>query len=223
MKTMARKSDEQLQADVQNELRMDTRVHVSDIGVSARDGVITLTGSVDSWSRSYAAQQAAHRVAGVTDVANDITVRTTGSMERSDTDLAAAARQALEWDVRVPERNIQTSVSKGVITLEGGVNYWSERADAEEAVRNLVGARGVINLITVAPSRTNAAEVRKAVADALARQAQGEAQRFDIELQDGRVTLAGSVHSWAERLAAVGAAGAIPGVRGVTDHLRVTG
>lgn len=221
MKVRQRKSDAQLQTDVHNELRRDTRVNVTDVGVSAREGVITLTGNVDSWAKRYAAQQAAHRVAGVLDVANDIEVHIPGSLERTDGDIAKAARQALEWDVRVPEQKIQTTVARGIITLEGTVSYWSERADAEETVRNLAGVRGVNNFLSVSPPKVSPADVRRSVTDALTRQAQVEAQRFEIALTDGRVTLKGSVHSWAERQAAVSAAGATPGVCAVADELRV--
>jgi osmotically-inducible protein OsmY len=221
MKVMARKSDAQLQTDVQNELRWDTRVNVTDVGVSAHDGVVTLSGVVDSWAKRYAAQQAAHHVAGVLDVANDIEVHIPGSFESSDADIAKAAREALKWDVRIPEEKIQTTVSKGILTLEGTVSFWSQRNDAEETVRNLAGVTTVNNLITVAPPKASPADVRRAVSEALARQAQSEAQRFDIEIHDGRVVLKGTVHSWAERQAAVTAAGATPGVRNVVDHLHV--
>jgi osmotically-inducible protein OsmY len=221
MKAMPRKSDTQIQADVQNELRWDTRVNVTDVGVSVQTGVVTLSGTVDSWAKRYAAQQAAHRVSGVLDVANDIEVRLPGSLERSDAEIARAARQALEWDVRVPQENIQTTVSKGVITLEGVVNYWSQRSDAEEAVRYLSGVKAVNNVIAVNPPKVSPADVRKSVTESLARQAQGEAKDFDIEIHNGSVTLTGAVHSWAERQAAVSAAGATPGVRSVHDHLRV--
>ncbi len=221
MKTATKKSDSTLQLDVQNELRWDTRVNVTDVGVSAKDGVVTLTGTVDSWARRYAAQQAAHRVAGVHDVANDIQVRVPGSLERTDADIAKAARQALEWDVRVPEEKIQTTVSKGIITLEGEVSYWSQRADAEEAVRNLAGVQAVNNFLSVSPTKVSPSDVQKSVSDALARHARDEAKRFNISLVDGKVTLKGAVSSWAERQAAVSAAGATPGVRAVVDQLQV--
>lgn len=221
MKAMPRKSDTLIQADVQNELRWDTRVNVTDVGVSVQSGVVTLSGTVDSWAKRFAAQQAAHRVSGVLDVANDVEVRLPGSLERGDAEIAKAARQALEWDVRVPQENIQTTVSKGVITLEGAVNYWSQRTDAEEAVRYLAGVKAVNNVISVSPPKVNPADVRKAVTESLARQAQSEAKGFDIEVHEGKVVLTGTVHSWAERQAAIAAAGATPGVRSVQDHLRV--
>src|SRR5688572_4261876 len=96
-----------------------------------------------SWAKREAAQEAAHRVAGVLDVANDVVVRGSGGSERSDTDLAFAVRSALEWDVMVPDVRIRSTVSNGHVTLEGDVDYWHEREDAARAVRNLSGVRGV--------------------------------------------------------------------------------
>lgn len=121
----------------------------------------------------------------------------------------------------MPDRDLETTVTRGVITLEGTVKYWSQRADAEAAVRDLTGVQAMHNLLLVAPSQAHAADVRRAVAAALARQAKREAGHLDIACDDGRVVLTGAVHSWAEREAAVGAAGAIPGVRDVVDHLQV--
>jgi len=221
MKTMPKKTDAQIQADVQNTMRWDTRVNITDIGVSVKEGVVTLTGNVDSWARRYAAQQAAHRVSGVQDVANDIKVHVPGSLERTDTEIAKAARQALEWDVRVPEEKIQTTVTNGVITLEGTVGYWSQRADAEETVRYLAGVKAVNNIISVTPAKASATEVRKSVAESLTRQVETEVRNLDIAINDGRVTLTGPVHSWAERQAVLNAAGATNGVRAVVDHLKV--
>jgi osmotically-inducible protein OsmY len=221
MKSTSPKTDAELQQDVLDELRWDTRVNATDVGVSARDGVVTLTGAVDSWAKRHAAGRAAHRVAGATDVANDVTVRVAGAMERGDAELAKAAREALTWDVRVPGQEIETTVAEGVVTLEGTVSYWSQRADAEAAVRNLTGVQAVDNLILVAPAPARASDVRRAVAAALARQAKREAGHLDVACDEGRVTLTGTVRSWAEREAAVGAAGATPGVRDVVDRLHV--
>lgn len=220
MPTTPKKSDQQLQTDVQNQLCFDTRVDAAAVGVSARDGVVTLSGTVDSWAQRHAAQQSAHRVAGVRDVANDVVVRVPGALGRTDADIAKAARQALEWDVRLPDEDIQTTVARGVITLEGAVECLSQCVDAEEAVRHLAGVQGVDNKLTVAPKATPV-DVRAAVCDALSRQALGEARSFDIALVDGCVTLSGTVHSWAERQAALNAAGATAGVRAVVDQLRV--
>ena len=216
-----RRSDAQIQQDVLRELKWDTRVEATGVGVEVHDAVVTLTGTLSSWAKSLAAQEAAHRVAGVLDVANDIKVKVPGDLGRSDTDIAAAVRRALEWDVLVPDARLKSTVSNGWVTLEGTVDCWSERQDAERAVRNLAGVRGVSNAIVVSPSPVLPADVRRAIEQALERQAEREAGRIALEVRDGRVSLSGVVHSWPERQAVIGAARGTRGVREVEDRLRV--
>lgn len=217
----ARKTDAELQSEVMSELKTDTRVDAPAIGVAVKDGVVTLSGAVESWSRRQAAQEAAHRVAGVLDVANEIQIRVPGSYARSDADVAKAVRQGLEWDTRVPHDKIRSTVTDGFVTLEGAVDFWSQREDAQHAVSYLVGVKGVVNNIAVAPPKMSEEDVKRSITEALARQARREARHVEVEVHDGRVTVTGSVHSWAERRAIVGSAGATHGVRSVDDRLRV--
>lgn len=221
MGTLINKTDAQIQDDVVRELRWDTRVNATDIGVEVSSGVVTLTGTVDSWARRTAAAEAAHRVAGVLDVANDVRVRPIGSLERTDADVARAVRHALEWDARVPDRQIRSTVTAGAVALEGTVETWSQREDAEAAVRNLAGVTSVSNALIVQPQQVSEAELRRAIRQALERHAAREAQHVEMRIYDGRVTLEGTVHSWSERRAIVGAAGATPGVRSVHDLLQI--
>lgn len=215
------RSDAEMKQAVLRELKWDTRVDETDVGVELDDSVVTLTGTVSSWAKRNAAEEAAHRVMGVRDVANDIVVRTPGSGVRSDTDIAHAVRHALEWDVFVPDESIHTTVSKGQVTLEGEVELWTEREDAERAVRNLAGVREVVNHIAIKPSRVKPGDVRGSIEAALERQAEREARRIEVEIRDGRVSLTGTVHSWAEKQAVIGAAKGTPGVVAVEDHLRI--
>jgi hypothetical protein len=110
------RSDAQVQSDVLAELKWDARVQPNEIGVSVKDGVVTLTGYVDSYTKKWAAEERAHRVRGVKAVANDIEVRLPGSSERTDPDIAAAAVRALEWNAFVPGDRVKVSVSKGWVT-----------------------------------------------------------------------------------------------------------
>jgi osmotically-inducible protein OsmY len=214
------KTDSEIQQAVLRELKWDTRVEETDVGVAVHGGVVTLTGTVSSWAKRVAAQEAAHRVGGVLDVANDIEVELPGS-DKSDTDIARAVRTALEWDVFVPEKRIQSTVSHGWVTLEGDVDYWTQRDDAERAVRNLSGVRGVANKIEIKPPKVIPQEVRRSIEEALERHAEREARRIELDVRDGRVSLTGVVHSWAEREAVIGAARGTPGVRTVDPHLRI--
>jgi osmotically-inducible protein OsmY len=220
MMQLIRKTDEQIQADVLRELKWDTRVEPTDVGVEVDEGVVTLTGTVNSWAQRSAAKEAAHRVQGVLDVANDVNVRVPGSFTRTDTDIARAVRNALEWDVLVPDEHIRSTVTQGHVTLEGEVDYWSQREDAERAVRNLAGVRSLMNKIEIKPPAIENTDVRRSIKEALERQADREAERISLEIKDGRVALSGTVRSWAERQAVVGAVKGTPGVRSVEDRLR---
>ncbi len=214
-----KKKDTQIHHDVLEELKWDSRVDETEVGVEVDNGVVTLTGTVTSWAKRLAAQEAARRVIGVLDVANDIKVKVPGGLVRSDTEIAQAVRRALEWDVFVPEEKITSTISDGWVTLEGTVDLWSQRDDAERAVRNLMGVTGVANKITVTSAKPVTADVRRAIEQALERRAEREAQRIRVDVRDGSVTLTGSVHSWAERQSVVAAARFTPGVRAVQDNM----
>jgi osmotically-inducible protein OsmY len=224
MAKIAKKTDAEIQQDVLRELKWDTRVEETDVGVEVDGGVVTLSGTVSSWGKRVAAEEAAHRVMGVLDVANDVAVKVPGVGGPTDTDIAHAVRSALEWDVFVPEARMRTTVTDGMVTLTGDVDYWSQREDAERTIRNLAGVRGVINRLAVKGKTVDPMVVQTSIEDALERQASREAKRISLNVLnvlDGEVTLKGNVHSWAEREAAVGAAKSAPGVRSVKDQLRV--
>ena len=213
-------SDAEIQQAVLRELKWDTRVRETEVGVEVNAGVVTLTGVVHSGAKRIAAQEAAHRVRGVLDVANDIEVRPAEAPGWTDTEIAGAVRHALEWDVFVPDRRIRSTVSEGWVVLEGDVDCYSEKMDAEAAIRDLAGVRGITDKVAIKP-RVVPSDVRKSVEDALARRAHREAERIDVEVVDGRVVLSGVVRSLAEREAVLGAARATYGVREVDDQLRV--
>jgi osmotically-inducible protein OsmY len=215
------KSDTDVQQDVLRELKWDTRIKETDVGVEVDDGVVTLSGTVDSWGKRYAAAQAAHRVRRVLDIANDIVVKTPGTPGWTDTDIAGAVRNALVWDVFVPDTRIRSTVSNGVVTLEGDVDTWTQHDDAARAVRNLSGVREVVNLIEIKAPRVDAAMVRKSIEAALERQAEIDAKRVWFEIKDGAVKVFGTVPTWAEREIVIGAAKGTPGVRTVEDKLRI--
>ncbi len=216
------KNDSDLQLSVMHELEWDSRIDHTDIGVAVHHGIVTLTGTVDSWAKRMAAQGAAHRVQGVLDVANDIQVKFSGVGPRSDADIAQAVRDTLEWNVFVPAERIHSTVSDGTVTLEGEVDFLTQRDDAERAIQHLAGVRFVINNVHVKPPKSvRSGDVRKAIHDALGRRAARESERLKIDASDGIVTLSGSVHTWAEKKAAIGAARGTSGVLSVDDQLRI--
>ena len=219
--TALTKSDSQIKQDVLNELKWDTRVDETDIGVQVRDGVVTLVGSVPVYAKKLAARDAAHRVHGVLDVVDEMQVRVPGIGARSDTEIAHAVRLALEWYAFVPDERITSTVSMGIVTLEGPVDTWAQRADAERAVRGLSGVRGVINQLSVRTKQIDATRIKNDIEEALERQAEREARRISVTVREGTVTLTGRIRSWAERNAVDRVAGFAPGVQRVDDRLIV--
>lgn len=212
------RTDEEIQRDVLAELKWDAHVLPNEIGVAVKDGVVTLTGWVDSYLKKWSAEEAAHRVPGVKAVANDIEVRL--ATERTDADIAAAAIHALEWDAFVPSNKVHVTVSKGWVTLTGEVEWQFQKNDAERVVRRLSGVKGVTNLIIVKP-RVVPSDLKKQIEDALVRNAETDASRISVEIQGSKAILKGTVRSWAEKEQAERTAWSAPGITEVENRITV--
>lgn len=214
------KSDLEIQRDVLNELKWEPQVSAAHVGVSVKEGVVTLTGHLESLAEKDAAERAAKRVAGVRAVANEIEVKLPESSRRSDEDIARDAVHALYSRLFVPADRIKVTVSKGWVTLEGQVKWGFQKNLAEKAVRKVRGVVGVSNYITVTPG-VSPDEVKSRIEDALKRSAAVDASRITVEVQGHRVILRGRVRSWAEKEEAEQTAWSAPGISEVDNQIVV--
>ena len=214
------KTDRELQHDVLAELEWEPSLDASKIGVAADHGVITLNGSVRTYSERWRAETVSKRVFGVEAVANEIDVRLPDRITPDDPNIAQRALSALDWNVAVPKGRVKVTVAQAWITLEGEVEWYYQKNAAEDAVRHLMGVRGITNAIVLRP-RLHAGEVKDKIEAALRRNAEIDAKHISVEARDGTVVLRGDVRSWAEHEDAVHAAWSAPGVINVEDHIAI--
>ena len=210
-------TDVRLRNFVVRELDWDPTVDASAIGVSAKNGVVTLTGFVDTYAGKLAAERVAKRVRGVRAVANDITVRLT--VERTDADIAADAAAALKVQTTVPDK-VQIAVHRGHVGLTGTVEWFTQKEAAAAAVQHVPGVRAVVNYIEVAP-KPALRDVRRRIVAALHRNTEVDARHLRVEVNGDVVTLTGTVGSWPQREAAERGAASAPGIRQVRNRIVV--
>jgi osmotically-inducible protein OsmY len=213
-----------LQTMVMDELAWEPSIDAAHIGVAVKNGVVTLSGFVDSYVAQAAVEHAASRVHGVKAIAEEIEVRLPDDQKHGDDEIADRAVRLLTWDIEVPEKRIHVKVSHGIVTLTGDVDHYFQRGAAENDVRRLGGVRGVVNLVTVnrsADSLLHPDVVRDKIEDALRRSADVEASHIGVSVDGGKITLSGHVRSWFERGVVRNAAWAAPGVTEVRDQLAI--
>jgi len=214
------KTDSQLQQDVMDELKWEPAVHAEQIGVEAKNGVVTLDGVVGSYTEKWNAERAARRVNGVKALAIELKVKLSEFGKRSDADIAESANSVLGWISSLPQNAVKVLVEDGWLTLSGDVEWQYQRQDAADSVRYLSGVTGVSNLIAIKPS-LSATVVKSDIEAALKRRAAADAKTIAVEVKGGDVTLTGTVHSWSERDLATRSAWGSAGVRHVVDKLNL--
>ncbi len=214
------KTDAKIRRNVELELQWEPSVDDKKIAVIVNDGVVTLTGEVPHYWGRWNAEDAAKRVKGVRAIANELEVSMPATGVRTDSDIAAAAANALRWHVSVSDSPITPVVNGGWVTLSGKVDFGYQRASAESAVRNLMGVKGITNEITVV-SQTTVGDVKQKIEEAFKRHATLDAKDIDVTVNESTVTLNGKVHSWQEHDDAAVAAWAAPGVANVDNRIAV--
>jgi osmotically-inducible protein OsmY len=213
--------DSELRRRVLAELDWEPTLDASAIGVAAKEGVVTLTGSVTSYAQKRNAERATKRVFGVSAVAEDLVVKLPGEAQRGDTDVAQSVLSALRFNVSVPHDKVQVTVEDGWVTLDGEVEWQYQKTSAESAIKYTMGVKGIINHITVKP-RISASDVKSKIQSAFTRHAQLDANNIKVDVTDSKVALRGSVSSWREREEAEQAAWSAPGVSRVENDVVVS-
>jgi osmotically-inducible protein OsmY len=216
MKTMV------LKGEVLNELECEPSINATRIGVAVKDGVVTLSGEVESYHEKVEAERATLRVEGVKGIASEIEIHLPGTSHRSDADIARVALDTLQWNSSVPPGRIKVIVKKGWVTLEGDVDWGYQKTAAEDAVRRLMGVVGVSNQVAV-KARPTSAGIKTRIEQALKRNAEVDANRISAEVTDSTVILRGTVRSWSEKQEAERVAWTSPGVSSVQNRLVLEG
>ncbi len=213
-------SDKTLKQAVEDELEWEPSINAEHIGVTAENGVVTLTGHVGSYAEKFTAEKAVRRVKGVRGIAQEIEIRFPSDKKTSDDQIAKRALDIIAWDSTIPKDKVQVKVQGGFVTLSGQVDWQYQRADAEYAVRKLAGIKGLANEILVKP-RVQASDVKQRIESALKRNADLEADSIKVSVLNGRVTLDGKVKALYERDLAERTAWSAPGVISVEDHISI--
>ncbi|MGB8278122.1 MAG: BON domain-containing protein [Methylovirgula sp.] len=212
--------DKLLRKNILAELEWEPSLGAAGIGVAVEDGIVSLTGHVQTYAEKLKAEQVVKRVRGVRAIAEEIEVRPVHSHTHADDEIAKRALNMLNWDVMVPAESLQVKVQQGWLTLSGAVDWQYQRTAAEDDVRKLSGVLGVTNLITIKP-RAQSDDIKERIEDALKRNALIEARNITIDVRNGNVTLEGKVHGWHEREVLETAVWAAPGVKSVDDRVIV--
>lgn len=212
------KTDAEIQKNVMEELKWEPILNASEIGVAVKNGIVTLSGTIDSYFKKEEAEKAAKRVAGVRAVASDIEVSSPTSELKTDTEIARAIGDALKYNNAVKEDKIKVKVDNGWVTLEGQVDWEYEKVAVRTAIKNIAGIKGMANLIRIKPT-TTPKDLQKQITAAFHRHANLDAQHIHVAIEGNKAILSGTVRSWIEKSDAEDAIWRAPGIATVENRL----
>lgn len=212
-------NDTQLKQAVLDELSWEPRINAAHIGVTAKEGVVSLMGHVESYGEKLAAETAAGRVRGVKGIAEEIEVKLPFGSQRGDEDIASAALNRLSWDASIPKDAIKVKVEKGWVTLTGQVDWHFQKDAVAMEIRGLMGVTGVSNQVAI-KTRPNTADISENIKTALHRSWYDD-DKVKVTATGGKVQLSGTVHAWADRQMAASTAWAAPGTTSVENNIAV--
>jgi osmotically-inducible protein OsmY len=213
-------TDAQIQKDVMTELKLTPFLNATEIGVAVKNGIVTLSGNVNSYAKKMAAEKAATKIRGVKAVAEEIEVVYPNSDKKPDAEIAAAILYTIKWNAYIPDDKIKVKVEDGWVTLEGEVEWEFQRGSAKRVVGEVAGVRGINDLLTLKPKAT-LTEIKKKIQDAFQRSATLDSDKIKIEIIGSKVILSGKIRSWAEKKDAGNAVWLMPGVTTVDNRLEV--
>ncbi len=214
------KSDIEIQKDVIEQLKWEPFLNSAQIGVAVKNGIVTLSGQVDAYSKKILAEKTTKKVAGVKAIAEDIQVGISPVYKKTDTEIAEAVVNALKWHTMIPDEKIKVSVEDGNVKLEGDVEWEYQRNQAKTAIENLTGVRFVTNLVAVKPKITPY-ELQQKINSSFQRSANIDSARITAEVLGSKVTLRGKVRSFSEKEDAENAVWSAPGVVSVENKLLI--
>ena len=212
------KTNESLQKDVQEALKWEPLLHSAEIGVTAKDGIVTLFGTVDSYTKKIEAEHAAKMVAGVRAVVEKIDIKYGSYGKVSDEDIAAEVVNALKWNWTIPDDKVKIKVESGWVTIDGTVSWNYQKEAVNDAIKNLIGVKGFTNNIIIKSDITDLIE-KTAIEKALARNWTINDKNIQVKVSANEVTLSGIVNSYYEKEEAERIAWNAPGVASVNNEL----
>lgn len=212
------KKDIEIQKNVVEEIKCIPLINANEIGVIVKNGIVTLSGTTDSYPKKVAIEKAVKKVKGVKGIAEDIEVNLTNSFKKTDSEIAQIIMNALEWQSSAQTDEVRILVEDGWVTVEGSVNWDFERKSVTKVIENIVGVKGINNNLKIINKPTSA-DIKNKILASFIRNASIDASKIEITTEGSKVTLSGSVNTWDEYEEAERSAWSTPGVSVIENQL----